>query len=123
MGESINLNKLINSGVHLGHKTSRWNPKMLPYIFTEKNKSHIIDLVQTVKSLKKAKLFLQRASRENKNILFIGTKHQASKIIIEEATRCGSPYINYKWLGGTLTNWVTLQKRVNKLKKLEINDN
>ena len=117
----ITLNQFINAGVHFGHKTSRWNPKMLPYIFTEKNNNHILDLVQSARSLKKATFYLKSAAKKNKKFLFIGTKRQASKIIAEEAERCNSPYVNYKWLGGMLTNWITLKKRINQLKLLEKN--
>lgn len=115
----ITLSQLIEAGVHLGHKTCRWNPKMLPYIYAEVNNTHIIDLVQSAKFLKKANAYLESAARKGKSFLFIGTKRQASALIAQEAKRCHSFYVNHHWLGGTLTNWSTLKKRILYLKDLE----
>ena len=114
----VTLGELLDAGVHLGHKSSRWNPKMFPYIYTEQNGIHVIDLVQTARLLKHASNYLQKAAKEGKQFLFIGTKRQAAGIIAEEANKCGGHYINHRWLGGTLTNWSTLQGRVAYLRDL-----
>ena len=116
---SINLSQLLEAGVHFGHKAYRWNPKMFPYIYNEVNKIHILDLVQSAKFLKEANNFLELAAQDNKSFLFVGTKRQASNLIVQEAKRCDSYYINYRWLGGMLTNWLTLKKRIEYLKDLE----
>ena len=121
--EKISIQQLLEAGVHFGHKTNQWNPKMLPYIYTEKNKTHILDLVQSVKFLKEANFYCTEAAKKNKTFIFIGTKIQASKIIEKEAKKCNSFYINERWLGGMLTNWVTLKKRINYLKVLEAEEN
>ena len=113
------LPQLLKAGVHFGHKTYRWNPKMFPYIYTECNGIHIIDLVQTAQLLKKANLFLKLAAKKKKTFLFVSTKRQASKLIAYEARRCNSFYVNNRWLGGMLTNWSTLKNRLNRLKILE----
>ena len=113
------LPQLLKAGVHFGHKTYRWNPKMFPYIYTERNGIHILDLVQTAQCLKKATLFLKLAAKKNKTFLFISTKRQASKLIADEARRCNSYYVNNRWLGGMLTNWTTLKNRIDRLKILE----
>ena len=113
------LPQLLKAGVHFGHKTYRWNPKMFPYIYTECNGIHIIDLVQTTQLLKKANLFLKLAAKKKKTFLFVSTKRQASKLIAYEARRCNSFYVNNRWLGGMLTNWSTLKNRLNRLKILE----
>ena len=113
------LSQLLKAGVHFGHKTYRWNPKMFPYIYTERNGIHILDLVQTVQLLKKANLFLKLAAKKNKTVLFISTKRQANKLIAYEARRCNSFYVNNRWLGGMLTNWSTLKNRIDRLKVLE----
>lgn len=113
------LPQLLKAGVHFGHKTYRWNPKMFPYIYTERNGIHILDLVQTAQLLKKANLFLKLAAKKNKTFLFISTKRQASKLIAYEARRCNSFYVNNRWLGGMLTNWVTLKNRIDRLRVLE----
>nr|YP_009308862.1 ribosomal protein S2 [Toxarium undulatum]AOS86605.1 ribosomal protein S2 [Toxarium undulatum] len=118
MPDSI-LSQLLKAGVHFGHKTYRWNPKMFPYIYTERNGIHILDLVQSAQLLKKANLFLKLAAKKNKTFLFISTKRQASKLIAYEARRCNSFYINHRWLGGMLTNWTTLKNRIDRLKVLE----
>ena len=115
----ISLSQLLEAGVHFGHKSYRWNPKMFPYIYNEVNHIHILDLVQSAICLKKANTYLQSAASEGKTFLFIGTKRQASTLIAQEATRCDSYYVNYRWLGGMLTNWSTLKERIKDLKDLE----
>lgn len=115
----ITLAQLLEAGVHFGHKAYRWNPKMFPYIYTERNNIHILDLVQSAQLLKKANSYLQLAAEQNKKFLFIGTKRQASTLIAQEAKRCNSYYVNYRWLGGMLTNWITLKSRISRLKELE----
>jgi small subunit ribosomal protein S2 len=115
----IELVELLNAGVHFGHKSQRWNPKMFPYIYTEKDGAHIIDLVQTSSFLKKSCDFVQAASKADKTFLFVGTKKQASAIVATEAQRCGIFYVNYRWLGGMLTNWITIKTRLEKLNILE----
>ena len=115
----LTLAQLLQAGVHFGHKAYRWNPKMFPYIYTERNNIHILDLVQSVQFLKQANLFLESAAEQKKTFLFIGTKRQASSLIAQEAKRCDSFYVNNRWLGGMLTNWITLKSRINRLKELE----
>ena len=115
---SVTLGELLDAGVHFGHQSSRWNPKMFPYIYTEQNGIHVIDLVQTARLLTHACNYVQKAAKEGKQFLFIGTKRQAAGIIAEEANKCGGHYINHRWLGGTLTNWSTVQGRVGYLKEL-----
>jgi len=115
----VTLGELLDAGVHFGHQASRWNPKMFPYIYAERNGIHVIDLVQTARLLTHAYEYVQKASREKKDFLFVGTKRQAAAIVAEEAQRCGSHYINNRWLGGILTNWSTVQKRVEYLKNLD----
>ena len=114
----ITLGELLDAGVHFGHQSSRWNPKMFPYIYTEQNGIHVIDLVQTARLLTHAYNYVQKAAKEGKQFLFIGTKRQAATIIAEEAQKCGGYYVNHRWLGGTLTNWSTVQNRVEYLKGL-----
>jgi small subunit ribosomal protein S2 len=114
----VTLGELLDAGVHFGHQSSRWNPKMFPYIYTEQNGIHVIDLVQTARLLTHAYNYVQKAAKEGKQFLFIGTKRQAAGIIAEEANKCGGHYINHRWLGGTLTNWATVQGRVGYLKDL-----
>jgi len=114
----VTLGELLDAGVHFGHQSSRWNPKMFPYIYTEQNGIHVIDLVQTARLLSHAYNYVQKAAKEGKTFLFIGTKRQAANIIAEEAQKCGSFYVNNRWLGGTLTNWSTVQGRVEYLKDL-----
>lgn len=116
------LSKLINEGVHFGHKTCRLNPKMISYISGEIKGIHIIDLTKTVTLLKRAKSYLESSAREGKTFLFVGTKDQVSSLIAEEAIRCNSFYVNHHWLGGTLTNWNTFRKRIRYLKDLEKRD-
>ena len=116
---NINLSQLLEAGVHLGHKSDRWNPKMFPYIYSEVNNIHIIDLVQSASLLNEATNYLNKLARKNHTFLFIGTKRQASSIIAKEAKRSNSFYVNYRWLGGMLTNFSTLKKRIKRLKDLE----
>jgi small subunit ribosomal protein S2 len=115
----ISLSQLLEAGVHFGHKAYRWNPKMFPYIYSEVNNIHILDLVQSATLLKEANSYVQSASSEGKTFLFVGTKRQASTLISQEAKRSGSYYVNHRWLGGMLTNWTTLTERIQRLKSLE----
>ena len=115
----VSLAQLLEAGVHFGHKAYRWNPKMFPYIYTERNNIHILDLVQSVQLLKEANLYVKSAAEKDKIFLFVGTKRQASSLIAQEAKRANSYYINHRWLGGMLTNWVTLKSRIDRLKTLE----
>jgi small subunit ribosomal protein S2 len=110
---------LSQAGVHFGHKAYRWNPKMFPYIYSEVNNIHILDLVQSATLLKEANSYVKSASSEGKTFLFVGTKRQASTLIAQEAKRCDSYYINHRWLGGMLTNWTTLTERIQRFKNLE----
>jgi small subunit ribosomal protein S2 len=110
---------LLEAGVHFGHQTKRWNPKMKEYIFGERNGIYIIDLQKTLKMFKEASKFVQELAADGKIVLFVGTKRQAQDAIAEEATKCGGFYINQRWLGGLLTNWVTVQKSVKRLKELD----
>src|SRR5437762_3401291 len=113
------MKELLEAGVHFGHQTKRWNPKMKEYIFGERNGIYIIDLQKTLKMFKDASKYVQDAAADGKVILFVGTKRQAQEAISEEATRCGMFYVNNRWLGGLLTNWVTVQKSVKRLKELD----
>lgn len=115
----ISMKQLLEGGVHFGHQTRRWNPKMKEYIFTERNGIYIIDLQQTVKKIEEAYNFLRTVSMNNGTVLFVGTKKQAQDSIREEAERCNMFYVNNRWLGGTLTNWRTIHSRVERLKELE----
>ncbi|MCL6436928.1 MAG: 30S ribosomal protein S2 [Leptolyngbyaceae cyanobacterium HOT.MB2.61] len=115
----VSLAQLLESGVHFGHQTRRWNPKMAPFIYTSRNGVHIIDLVQTAKLMDEAYHYVRNASEQGKRFLFIGTKRQAAGIVAQEAARCGAYYVNQRWLGGMLTNWVTIKTRVERLKELE----
>jgi len=115
----ISLSQLLEAGVHFGHKAHRWNPKMFPYIYSEVNNIHILDLIQSATLLKEAMRYLEKASSENKKILFVGTKRQATTLIAQEAKRSNSYYVNHRWLGGMLTNWTTMKERIEKLKDLE----
>jgi len=119
MAKVITLGELLDAGVHFGHQSSRWNPKMFPYIYAEQNGIHVIDLVQTARLLTHAYNYARKAAQENKTFLFIGTKRQAAAIIAEEAQKCNQPYINHRWLGGILTNWSTVESRVSYLKELD----
>lgn len=115
----VTLAELLEAGVHFGHQARRWNPKMFPYIYAERNGIHIIDLVQTSKLLTNACSFVRKSSEEGKKFLFVGTKRQAASVIAQEAERCGANYVNQRWLGGILTNWFTIKTRVERLKDLE----
>jgi small subunit ribosomal protein S2 len=116
---NITMKELLEAGVHFGHQTKRWNPKMKEFIFGERNGIYIIDLQKTLKMFKEASKFVADLTAEGKTILFVGTKRQAQDAIAEEATRAGSFYVNQRWLGGLLTNWVTVQKSVKRLKELD----
>ncbi len=115
----ISMKALLEAGVHFGHQTRRWNPKMKPYIFQERNGIYIIDLSKTVLMLREVYAAVKQMARENKVILFVGTKKQAQDVVKEEAERAGTFYINERWLGGTLTNFATIQKRISRLRELE----
>jgi len=115
----IPMKALLESGVHFGHRTNKWNPSMKPYIFTERNGIHIIDLQQTVKNLNAAYKYIVDTVSQGGIVLFVGTKRQAQETVKEEAIRCGMPYDTERWLGGMLTNWVTMQKRITELERLE----
>jgi small subunit ribosomal protein S2 len=117
--KDISLMELLKSGAHFGHKTSRWNPKMKPYIFTVRNDVHILDLEKTKKSLVKAGEFAGQVAASGGVILFVGTKRQTRGIIKKNATACSMPFIDVRWLGGTFTNFKTIQKTIRKLEKLE----
>ncbi|MEN4013025.1 MAG: 30S ribosomal protein S2 [Chloroflexota bacterium] len=119
MASIISMKALLESGVHFGHRTNKWNPSMRPFIFTERNGIHIIDLQQTVKSLTQAYQVISKTVAEGGTILFVGTKRQAQETIQDEATRCGMPYVTERWLPGTLTNWVTIFDRIQELERLE----
>jgi small subunit ribosomal protein S2 len=115
----VSLAQLLEAGVHFGHQTRRWNPKMSPYIYTDRNGVHIIDLVQTAQLMEQAFAYVRSASEKGQKFLFVGTKRQAAGIIQQEAQRCGAYYVNQRWLGGMLTNWTTIKTRVDRLKELE----
>jgi len=116
---TITMKELLEAGVHFGHQTKRWNPKMKEYIFGERNGIYIIDLQKTLKLFKDASKFVTELCAGGRTILFVGTKRQAQDAVAEEATRAGMPYINQRWLGGLLTNWVTVQKSVKRLQELD----
>lgn len=115
----VSIKDLLEAGVHFGHQTQRWNPKMDPYIFTSRKNLHIIDLQKSLKGLKGAIKFVQEVSADGKEILFVGTKKQAQGAIEKDAKDCGAFYVNRRWLGGTLTNFATIKKRINRLKEIE----
>ncbi|HLR92617.1 MAG TPA: 30S ribosomal protein S2 [Atopostipes sp.] len=115
----VTMKQLLESGVHFGHQTRRWDPKMKPYIFTERNGIYIIDLQQTVHAIEEAYNFVREIGENNGDVLFVGTKKQAEESIKEEAERAGVHYVNHRWLGGTMTNWETISKRIDYLKELE----
>ena len=115
----ISMKQLLEAGVHFGHQTRRWNPKMAPYIFTERNGIYIIDLQKTVKKVDEAYNFIREVAAAGENILFVGTKKQAQEAMKEEATRCNMFFVNERWLGGMLTNFKTIQTRIARLRKLE----
>jgi len=116
---SITMKELLEAGVHFGHQTKRWNPKMKKYIFGKRNGIYIIDLQKTLKLFKEASAFIADLSSAGKRILFVGTKRQAQDAILEEANRCGMFYVNNRWLGGTLTNFTTVRKSIERLKEIE----
>ncbi|MGB9103372.1 MAG: 30S ribosomal protein S2 [Terriglobales bacterium] len=116
---TITMKELLEAGVHFGHQTKRWNPKMKEYIFGERNGIYIIDLQKTLKMFKEASKFVQDMAAEGKILMFVGTKRQAQDAIAEEAQRCHMYYVNQRWLGGLLTNWITIQKSVKRLKELD----
>ena len=115
----ISMKQLLEAGVHFGHQTRRWNPKMAKYIFTERNGIYIIDLQKTVKKAEEAYNFLRSVAEEGKSVLFVGTKKQAQEAIKDEALKADMYYVNERWLGGMMTNFQTIQKRINRLKELE----
>ena len=113
------VTQLIESGVHFGHRACRWNPKMRPYIYGRRNKIHIIDVRETVRGLLRAKKYLAQVAAAGSLILFVGTKRQAGDVVAEQAQRCGMPFVSERWLGGTLTNFRTIRKRMSRLEELE----
>jgi len=115
----ISMKQLLEAGVHFGHQTRRWNPKMAPYIFTERNGIYIIDLQKTVKKVEEAYDFIKSVAEEGKDVLFVGTKKQAQEAIQEEAVRCNMHFVNSRWLGGMLTNFRTIKTRIARLEELE----
>jgi small subunit ribosomal protein S2 len=115
----ISMKALLETGVHFGHRTRKWNPRMKPYIFTERNGIHIIDLQQTLEALETAYGFVRDRVMSGGSLLFVGTKRQAQETIETEASRCNMPYVNNRWLGGTLTNWRTIRSRIDELESLE----
>jgi len=115
----VTMKQLLESGVHFGHQTRRWNPKMAQYIFTERNGIYIIDLQKTVRKMEEAYNFVRDLAMQGGTLLFVGTKKQAQETVREEAERCGMFYVNTRWLGGTLTNYQTIKKRIQRLRELE----
>ncbi|MGI6672260.1 MAG: 30S ribosomal protein S2 [Christensenellales bacterium] len=115
----ISMKHLLEAGVHFGHQTRRWNPKMAPYIFTERNGIYIIDLQKTVRKMDEAYMFVRNLAMEGKSILFVGTKKQAQESIEQEATRCNMFYVNRRWLGGMLTNFSTIRTRIDRLNEID----
>ena len=118
MSSVVSMKQLLEAGVHFGHQTRRWNPKMAPYIFTERNGIYIIDLQKTVRKLEEAYMFIRQLSEEGKTVLFVGTKKQAQDSVKEEAERAGANFVNARWLGGMLTNFRTIRGRIARLKQL-----
>ncbi len=116
---SFTMRQLLEAGVHFGHNTRRWNPKMAPYIFGVRNNVHIIDLQQTVPLLHRAMNALREVSANGGRILFVGTKRQAARMVAQSAQKCGQFYVDYRWLGGMLTNWQTIQRSISRLKELD----
>ena len=115
----VSMKALLEAGVHFGHQTRRWNPKMAPYIYTERNGIYIVDLQKTVRKLEEAYSFVRQLSESGQSLLFVGTKKQAQEAIREEATRCGQFYVNARWLGGMMTNFKTMRTRVDRLNQLK----
>jgi len=116
----LQVKELIDAGIHFGHPVSRWNPKMAPYIFGKRNYIHIIDLKETVKGIIRASKFLTKLVAEGKDVVFVGTKRQARAALEQEAKRCGMPYVSYRWLGGTMTNFRTIRSRMSRLEELDV---
>lgn len=114
----VSMKQLLEAGVHFGHQTRRWNPKMAPYIFTERNGIYIIDLQKTVRKLEDAYMFVRDLAANGENLLFVGTKKQAGDSVKEEAIRCGGYYVNARWLGGMMTNFKTIRRRIDRLAQL-----
>ena len=123
MATRVTLAQLLSAGVHFGHKSDRWNPKMFPYIYAERDGLHILDLVQTSELLNEACLFVNQAARQGKTFLFVGTKPDVANIVATEAKNCNAFYVNQRWLGGMLTNWKTIRSRVDRLLMLERQQN
>src|SRR5512139_2607066 len=119
MATVVSMKALLESGVHFGHRTNKWDPRMRPYIFTERNGIHIIDLQQTVKALNTAYNVVRDCVMGGGTVLFVGTKRQAQETIREEAIRCGMPYVTERWMGGVLTNWITFFQRILELDRME----
>lgn len=119
MPSKVSLKQMLEMGVHFGHRTQKWNPKMSPYIFMARNGIHILDLQQTMANLNYVHDMIVSIARNGGSVLFVGTKRQAQETVAQEAERCGMPYINNRWLGGTLTNWRTIRERIEALKRLE----
>ncbi len=118
--ELLTIKELLETGVHFGHRVRKWNPKMKPFIFTERKGIHIIDLEKTIKYFTEAYNFVQERLAQGKDVLFVGTKRQVRETIEEEANRCGAHYVNRRWLGGTLTNFETIKQRIGRMKELEL---
>jgi len=118
MSSFVTMKQLLEAGTHFGHQTRRWNPKMAPYIFTARGGIYIIDLLKTLRKLNEATAFVKKITKEGQGVIFVGTKSQARESIKTEAERCGAYYVNFRWLGGMLTNFSTIQKRVGRLKQL-----
>jgi small subunit ribosomal protein S2 len=119
MPSPVTMKALLETGVHFGHRTTKWNPKMKPYIFTERNGIHIIDLQQTIANLNTYYDMVRDMAARGETVLFVGTKRQAQEAIAREAERCGMPYINQRWLGGTLTNWQTISNSIKRMRSIE----
>jgi small subunit ribosomal protein S2 len=116
---SVTMRQMLEAGVHFGHQTRYWNPKMAPYIFGHRNKIHIINLEKTLELYQGALKFVKQLASNKGSILFVGTKRQAREIVHEEAVRCGMPYVDYRWLGGMLTNFKTVKNSIKRLKEME----
>jgi small subunit ribosomal protein S2 len=116
---SVTMREMLEAGVHFGHQTRYWNPKMAPYIFGHRNKIHIVNLEKTMEKYQEALKFVRQLSTNKGTVLFVGTKRQAREIVKEEAQRCGSPYVDYRWLGGMLTNYKTVKQSIKRLKEME----
>lgn len=119
----IEVKEILDAGVHFGHRTSRWNPKMRPYIYGRRNQIHIIDIKETVRGLLRARRYLQKVAAQGSLVLFVGTKRQAAEAVFDAATACQMPYVNERWLGGTLTNFRTIRSRLKRLEELETLEN